>query len=175
MQWTKMLILWKAGRKCDWVNRNFLLTHPRLPLEHIHGEEWGNGMWKSFRTITLTKKDWAKDLKRSLFVLDFFFLIGLNFMYLAHSLHNLVSAVMDISLFHWRLYFSLWYFFCFCCSLWFFEGKNWIKMLYFTYLKSSLLFNFITFILEVSCILFYQKYDILINPIFGIIIAYPNC
>lgn len=105
----------------------------------------------------------------------FFFLIGLNFMYLAHSLHNLVSAVMDISLFHWRLYFSLWYFFCFCCSLWFFEGKNWIKMLYFTYLKSSLLFNFITFILEVSCILFYQKYDILINPIFGIIIAYPNC
>ena len=33
-----------------------------------------------------------------------------QFYVLAHILHNLGSVVMDISLFHWRPYFSLCYF-----------------------------------------------------------------
>ena len=50
-------------------------------------------MWKYFRTITLTKKDSAKDPKRNLFI-RVCFLFGPIFMCLAHILHNLESAVM---------------------------------------------------------------------------------
>ena len=69
-------------------------------------------MWKYFRTITLTKKDSAKDPKRNLFI-RVCFLFGPIFMCLAHILHNLESAVMyffvslETIFFHYFCLFSV--------------------------------------------------------------------